>query len=122
MLSVALALLCIGIGHLKSQEDLGASQFVFMDLMVIDERGRSIHGARLELGGASLGTTDSHGRWAKMVKIPVDKPITLAAQKQRMGREFRRSEKILANKKNLVENQYRLSKVVQIRRHDSKLF
>ena len=122
ILSAVLSLIFVGVGHLKSGDSLGANQFVFMDLMVIDERGRSIHGAELELGGAKLGATDSHGRWAKMVKIPVNKSITLAAKKQRMGRHFRRTEKIHALQKNLAENSYRLSKVVQIRREDSKLF
>ncbi len=99
-----------------------SDQFVYMDLMVIDERGRSIHGASLKLDDTNIGTTDSHGRWAKMVKIPLGQLMTLTAQKTRMGTNFQHIEKIQAHKKNLVENEYRLTRVVQVREEKKQLF
>ena len=122
ILSLGLVVFCGLLSYQKMKKPLSAKQFVYMDLMVIDERGRSIHGAELKLEDTTLGTTDSHGRWAKMVKIPIGQSITLTANKTRLGAKFQHKEQIHAQKSDLIENQYRLSRVVQVKETSPKLF
>ena len=121
-MSLTTLAICAALGHIKQKSPASTEQFIYMDLMVIDERGRSIHGAELSLENTVLGTTDSHGRWARMVRIPVEKSVTLMAKKSRLGADYEHREQFKTAGKELKENSHRISRVVQFKNAAQKLF
>lgn len=111
--------LCVGMlvsGYLSPKTSRSPSfDYVQMNLMAIDDRGRRLHGTDIYIRDRWLGKTDVHGQWNRLIRLPIDTPLKLEARKNRLSEQLTKLETITLREQELIATDYKHEYVLQLK-------